>query len=229
MLCYFFFDISIFIADFEVLWSFLTDPPIILSMGSKVLSPYYNSRAVVNISASGSILALQGVRKGDAGLYRCSVAIQGDNPPSVVHTVRITDSTQSESEITTSIKSKSEIKDSIQSESEITNSTRSKSENTDSIQSESEISNSIQSESEITKKIQSKPEGPNKSGSESFIMPSESQNIISSQSVTISSPTTSYSVSTISALVGDDITLTCHTTAIHTPTIVWTRQVRWCQ
>merc|ERR1712013_269179 len=121
-----------------------------------------------------------------------------------VHTVRITDSTQSESEITNSI--------------------RSKSENTNSIQSESEISNSIQSESEITKKIQSKPEGPNKSGSESFIMPSESQNIISSQSVTISSPTTSYSVSTISALVGDDITLTCHTTAIHTPTIVWTRQ-----
>merc|ERR1711862_68142 len=113
-------------------------------MGSKVLSAYYNSRAVVNISASGSTLALQGVRKGDAGLYRCSVAIQGDNPPSVVHTVRITNS--------------------LQSELEITNSLRSKSDNTKSIQSESEISNSIQNESETTKKIQSKPEGPNISG-----------------------------------------------------------------
>jgi len=171
--------------DLEMLWSLLTAPPIILSMGSKVLSPSYSTRAVVNIGDSGSTLVLQGVTEGDSGQYRCSVAVQGDNPPSVVHTVRVTSS----------------------------------------IQREPEITDSAQSESDITSSSQSKSEKATKTDSESR---SEYQNVTlpegESLSIASSAPTTPYSVLTISATVGDDITLSCHTTAIHTPTIVWTRQ-----
>ena len=56
-----------------------------------MISPDYYSRAVVNISHSGSSLILHNVTRGDSGQYKCSVAVQGDDPPSVVHTVTIED------------------------------------------------------------------------------------------------------------------------------------------
>ena len=137
-----------------MLWSYVAHPAVILSMGSKVISPDYYSRAVVNMSDSGSSLILHNVTRYDGGQYKCSVAVQGDDPPNIVHTVIIED------------------RETVKMPPNIT---------------------TVDTESYYTS--------------------------------TTLLPTTTDSISTISAIVGDDILLSCHTNAKHTPTIYWSREV----
>ena len=57
-------------------------------MGSRVIAPEYKDRATVMMDEHGSTLTIGIAKAEDRGLYKCSVAVRGDQPE-VKHQVRI--------------------------------------------------------------------------------------------------------------------------------------------
>ena len=73
----------------QILWTRVGADHIIIAMGDRILAPAYTKRANVTVSESGSTLVISSAEDGDAGEYKCSVALDGDSPPEIVHTVSI--------------------------------------------------------------------------------------------------------------------------------------------
>ena len=57
-------------------------------MGTLVIAPEYKDRATVVMTEAGSTLTIGIAKAEDAGLYKCSVAVRGDQPE-LKHQVRI--------------------------------------------------------------------------------------------------------------------------------------------
>ena len=62
---------------------------IIIAMGDRILAPAYAQRANVTVTESGSTLVISSAKAEDAGEYKCSVTLDGDSRPEIVHTVSI--------------------------------------------------------------------------------------------------------------------------------------------
>jgi hypothetical protein len=62
---------------------------IIIVMGERILVPAYAKRANVTVTESGSTLVITSAKAEDAGEYKCSVALDGDSRPEIVHIVSI--------------------------------------------------------------------------------------------------------------------------------------------
>ena len=67
-------------------------------MGTLVVAEEYKDRASVVMNSAGSTLTIGIAKPGDAGLYKCSVAVRGDQPE-VKHQVKIRGETHSGEEI----------------------------------------------------------------------------------------------------------------------------------
>ena len=57
-------------------------------MGTLVVAPEYKDRATVVMDEHGSTLTIGIAKTEDRGLYKCSVAVRGDQPE-IKHQVRI--------------------------------------------------------------------------------------------------------------------------------------------
>ena len=73
----------------QILWTRVAQDHIIIVMGDRILAPAYTKRANVTVSESGSTLVISSAKAEDAGEYKCSVALDGDSPPEIVHVVSI--------------------------------------------------------------------------------------------------------------------------------------------
>ena len=72
----------------QILWTKVSPlPHMLVAMGKRVLY----DRAMVKHSERGSALLISSARLEDAGEYRCSIAVAGDDPPEIVHRVTITE------------------------------------------------------------------------------------------------------------------------------------------
>ena len=72
----------------QILWSKVSPlPHMLVAMGKRVLY----DRAMVEHSETGSALLISSARLEDAGEYRCSIAVAGDDPPEIVHIVTVTE------------------------------------------------------------------------------------------------------------------------------------------
>jgi len=73
----------------SIIWSKEDSAKTIIAMGTMVLDQEYKDRASVEVNDKGSTLTIGIAKEEDAGQYKCSVAVEGKNPPEVKHTVRI--------------------------------------------------------------------------------------------------------------------------------------------
>ena len=73
----------------QILWTRVAQDHIIIAMGDRILAPAYTIRANVTVTESGSTLVISSAKEEDAGEYKCSVALDGDSRPEIVHTVSI--------------------------------------------------------------------------------------------------------------------------------------------
>eukprot|EP00090_Calanus_glacialis_P045754 TRINITY_DN8695_c0_g1_i4.p1 TRINITY_DN8695_c0_g1~~TRINITY_DN8695_c0_g1_i4.p1 ORF type:complete len:487 (+),score=100.92 TRINITY_DN8695_c0_g1_i4:183-1643(+) len=73
----------------QILWTRVSQDHIIIAMGDRILAPAYAKRANVTVTESGSTLVISSAKVEDAGEYKCSVALDGDSPPEIVHVVSI--------------------------------------------------------------------------------------------------------------------------------------------
>jgi len=73
----------------QILWTRVSQDHIIIVMGERILAPAYAKRANVTVTESGSTLVIASAKAEDAGVYKCSVTLDGDSRPEIVHTVSI--------------------------------------------------------------------------------------------------------------------------------------------
>ena len=60
----------------------------ILVVGESIL-PSTTKRISVKVTSNGRTLVIEDVEEDDYGHYQCKVAVQGEEAPQIVHTVRI--------------------------------------------------------------------------------------------------------------------------------------------
>ena len=97
-----FLSFRIFADGIQILWTKDDSAATIIAMGSRVIAPEYKDRATVMMDEQGSTLTIGIAKAEDRGLYKCSVAVRGDQPE-VKHQVRIRG--QSVSQVLVSLKS----------------------------------------------------------------------------------------------------------------------------
>lgn len=75
-------------AGVQIIWSKVDSHSTQIAIGTVVVAPEYMERATVTEDARGSTLHIGIAKSGDAGKYKCSVAVRGEQP-SLNHEVRI--------------------------------------------------------------------------------------------------------------------------------------------
>ena len=75
-------------ANVQIIWSKEDSQKTQIAIGTLVVAPEYVNRATVNVDNTGSTLHIGIAKSEDAGKYKCSVAVQGDQP-TLKHEVRI--------------------------------------------------------------------------------------------------------------------------------------------
>lgn len=72
----------------QIIWSKMDSMSTTIAIGTRVVSPEFEDRATVSVSESGSTLQIGIAQSEDAGKYKCSVAVRGEQPQ-LKHDVRI--------------------------------------------------------------------------------------------------------------------------------------------
>ena len=72
----------------QILWSRDDAAGTVIAMGTHAVAEEYKDRASVVMDEAGSTLSIGIAKPGDAGLYKCSVAVRGDQPE-VKHQVEV--------------------------------------------------------------------------------------------------------------------------------------------
>jgi len=75
-------------SNVQIIWSKEDSQKTQIAIGTLVVAPEYVNRATVNVDNTGSTLHIGIAKSEDAGKYKCSVAVQGDQP-TLKHEVRI--------------------------------------------------------------------------------------------------------------------------------------------
>merc|ERR1711936_570837 len=72
----------------QIIWSKMDSMSTTIAIGTIVVDPEYRDRATVSVDERGSTLQIGIAQSEDAGKYKCSVAVRGDQPQ-LKHDVRI--------------------------------------------------------------------------------------------------------------------------------------------
>ena len=72
----------------QIIWSKMDSMSTTIAIGTIVVDPEYRDRATVSVDERGSTLQIGIAQSEDAGKYKCSVAVRGDQPE-LRHDVRI--------------------------------------------------------------------------------------------------------------------------------------------
>lgn len=75
-------------ADVQIIWSKEDSLSTTIAIGTTVIAPEYKDRASVTVDGKGSTLHIGIAKSEDAGKYKCSVAVRGEQPV-LKHEVRI--------------------------------------------------------------------------------------------------------------------------------------------
>ena len=72
----------------QIIWSKVDSLSTTIAIGTRVVSPEYMDRTTVSVNERGSTLQIGIAQSEDAGKYKCSVAVRGEQPQ-LGHDVRI--------------------------------------------------------------------------------------------------------------------------------------------
>ena len=72
----------------QIIWSKVDSHSTQIAIGKVIVAPEYMERASVTVDGKGSTLHIGIAKSEDAGKYKCSVAVRGEQP-ALTHEVRI--------------------------------------------------------------------------------------------------------------------------------------------